>query len=84
MCESGKTVLFGQILQAGVIETFTTISENLGEFKGPKNASVRLVDIPGQERLRLRVFDQYKATTKGIIYIIDSVTVQKDIRDVTE
>lgn len=84
LCESGKTLLFGQILEAGVVETFTSIAENIAEYKGLTNASVRLVDIPGHERLRLRFYDQYKATAKGIVYVIDSVTVQKDIRDVTE
>lgn len=83
LCESGKTVLFGQIVGSTLTETFTSIAENVAEHKG-ENSSVRIVDIPGHERLRLRFYDQYKNTAKAIIYVIDSVTVQKDIRDVAE
>lgn len=83
LCESGKTVLFGQILQAQVVETFTSIAENVAEYEGD-NVRARIVDIPGHERLRSRFFDQYKITSKGIVYVVDSVTVQKDIRDVAE
>lgn len=46
--------------------------------------SLRIVDIPGQERLRNKFFDQYKNSAKAIIYVVDSVTIQKDIRDVAE
>jgi len=83
LCESGKTVLFGQIVGSALTETFTSIAENVADHKG-ENSSVRIVDIPGHERLRLRFYDQYKNTAKAIIYVIDSVTVQKDIRDVAD
>lgn len=42
------------------------------------------MDIPGNERLRGKFIDQYKYLAKGLIFVIDSVTIQKDIRDVTE
>jgi len=45
---------------------------------------LRIVDIPGHERLRGKFFDEYKQAAKGIVYIIDSVTAQKDIQDVAE
>lgn len=85
LCESGKTVLFSQLLANESRETFTSIAENLGNYRNEESGrSVRVVDIPGHERLRLRFFDQYKNTAKGIIFLIDSTTVQKDIRDVAE
>lgn len=66
-------------------ETFTSIAENIGEYAIEGSGAVlRVIDIPGHERLRGRFFDQYKATTKGLIFVIDSVTVQKDVRDVAE
>lgn len=71
------------MVHAIVTETFTSIAENVAEYKSD-NVNARLVDIPGHERLRLRFFDQYKITSKGIVYVVDSVTVQKDIRDVAE
>lgn len=45
---------------------------------------VRIVDIPGHERLRNKFFEQFKSATRAIVYVIDSVTLQKDIRDVAE
>lgn len=66
-------------------ETFTSIAENIGEYVVEGSGAVlRVIDIPGHERLRGRFFDQYKSTAKGIIFTVDSVTVQKDIRDVAE
>lgn len=85
LCESGKTVIFSQLLHNEARETFTSITENVGEYTMEENGAVlRVIDSPGHERLRGRFFDQYKATVKGIIFVIDSVTVQKDVRDVAE
>lgn len=44
----------------------------------------RLVDIPGHERLRGKFVDEYKGQARGVVYVVDSSTVQKDIRDVAE
>lgn len=46
--------------------------------------SVKVVDIPGHERLRYKYFDKYKNSAKGLVYVIDSANIQKDIRDVAE
>lgn len=58
------------------------MKENVEEYITSK--SLRLVDLPGQERLRNKFFDQYKNSAKAIVYVIDSVTIQKEIRDVAE
>lgn len=85
LCESGKTLLFSQLLFEESRETFTSICENEGEYSVEGNSEpTPVVDIPGNERLRNKFLDQYKSSAKGIIYVIDSVTVQKDIRDVAE
>lgn len=77
--------MFSQLLHNVVSETFTSIAENIGDYVNKDSgAAVRVLDIPGHERLRGRFFDQYKTSTKGIVFVIDSVTVQKDIRDVAE
>lgn len=47
-------------------------------------ASVRIVDIPGHERLRGKFFDDYKSSTRGLVFVLDSTTVHKDVRDVAE
>lgn len=85
LCESGKTLIFTQLLHKEVRETFTSIAENIGEYAIEGSGAVlRVIDIPGHERLRGRFFDQYKTTAKGLIFVVDSVTVQKDVRDVAE
>lgn len=84
LCESGKTLLFSQLLHSIVSETFTSIAENIGNYELKNGLNLRVVDIPGHERLRDRFFDQYKKTAKGILFLIDSITIQKDIRDVAE
>lgn len=42
------------------------------------------MDIPGHERLRDKFFEQYKGIAKGVVFVVDSVTLQQDIRDVAE
>lgn len=85
LCESGKTLLFSQLLYEELRETFTSISENVDDYSMEGSTkSIQVVDIPGHERLRTKFLDQYKKSAKGIIYVIDSVNVQKDIRDVAE
>lgn len=49
-------------------------------FKG----FLRVVDIPGHERVRQKFFDDYKSICKAVMFVIDSVTLQKEIRDVAE
>lgn len=85
LCESGKTAIFSQLLHNQIRETFTSIAENIGDYTFADNGAVlRVIDIPGHERLRSRFYDQYKKSAKGIVFVVDSVTVQKDIRDVAE
>lgn len=46
--------------------------------------TLRIVDLPGHERLRVQFLDQFKYSTKAVGFVIDSVLVQKEIRDVAE
>lgn len=84
LVDSGKTILFSQLLYGELRETFTSISENDDDYTNENGKTVRVVDIPGNERLRGRFFDQFKANAKAIVFVIDSVALQKDIRDVAE
>uniref|UniRef100_A0A182Y1E8 Signal recognition particle receptor subunit beta n=1 Tax=Anopheles stephensi TaxID=30069 RepID=A0A182Y1E8_ANOST len=84
LCDSGKTFLFTHLCLGGGRETFTSIKENVGSFKTEKGRELKMVDVPGHERLRGKFFDEYKNIAKAIVYMIDSVTVQKDIRDVAD
>ncbi|KAM7357098.1 signal recognition particle receptor beta [Cochliomyia hominivorax] len=81
--EAGKSSIFMRVLHNKFPETFTSIKENVGDYK-IGGLTGRLVDIPGHYRVRDKCFDEYKKTAKGIIFVLDSVTVQKDIRDVAD
>lgn len=83
LCDSGKTFVFSQLLYAKARETYTSISENIGEYHCGKG-TVRVIDIPGNERLRAKFFGKYKNSAKGIVYVVDSVTLQKDIKDAAD
>lgn len=83
LSESGKTYLFSQLLFAEHKETFSSIATNVAEYNSDQGP-IRFVDIPGNERLRYKFFDDFKYMARGIIFVIDSVTFQKDVRDVAE
>lgn len=83
LCDSGKTLLYSLILNGNEVETFTSLKVNFG-FLTLQSGLVRLVDLPGHERLRLRLLETYRNTTKALVYVIDSSTVQKEIKDVAE
>jgi signal recognition particle receptor subunit beta len=52
------------------------------EVEGKSN--LHLVDIPGHERIRGSIVDQFSGSARGIVYMVDSNTVSKQIRDVAE
>ncbi|KAF5306996.1 hypothetical protein FQR65_LT07219 [Abscondita terminalis] len=83
LCDSGKTLIFAQLVHGKYVNTQTSMKENLGDYL-IKNGTLRLIDIPGHERLRDRYLDQYKSVARGIMYVVDSVTLQKDIKDAAE
>jgi signal recognition particle receptor subunit beta len=83
LCDSGKTLLYSLVVNGKQTETFTSLKENVSLIT-VKDKAFRLVDLPGHERLRLRMLDTYKNTTKALVYVIDSCSVQKEIKDVAE
>ncbi|XP_029035704.2 signal recognition particle receptor subunit beta [Osmia bicornis bicornis] len=83
LSDAGKTLIYARLLCSKFIKTHTSVKENTGDII-INNHSLKIVDIPGHERLRYKYFDQFKLSAKGLVYVIDSVTFQKDIRDVAE
>jgi len=83
-CDSGKTTLFGQLLQGKPVETYTSMKENSGVLTVAGKRPVNLVDVPGHERIRDSVLDQCAASARGIVFVVDSGTISKQIRDTTE
>ncbi|XP_018371600.1 PREDICTED: signal recognition particle receptor subunit beta [Trachymyrmex cornetzi] len=86
LSDSGKTLIYARLSCTQFVKTYTSVKENIADIKINKSyyRFLRIVDIPGDERLRGKYFDKYKLSVKGLVYIIDAVTIQKEIRDVAE
>ncbi|XP_069359411.1 signal recognition particle receptor subunit beta [Maniola hyperantus] len=84
LSDAGKTSLFVRLAYSEFRQTFTSMKENIEDYDTSNNKTLRIVDLPGQERLRNKFFDQYKHSAKAIVYVVDSVSIQKEIRDVAE
>lgn len=72
------------LISGNAVDTFTSLKENFGLKQLLNSKAIRIVDIPGHERLRLKFLDQYKYSGKALAFIIDSSTISKEIRDVAE
>lgn len=94
--DSGKTLLFCQLLRQNTYETFTSMKENEGKysiFKKDKNHNSKeemtvkkmvICDIPGNDRIRYSALEKRKEKAKAIIYVIDSSTIKQKLRDSAE
>jgi len=84
-CDSGKTTLLSQLVSSKPVETYTSMQENRHMFTPVPGATpLFLVDIPGHERIRGGVVDKWAAGARGIVFVVDSSTVTRQVRDVTE
>ncbi|XP_044287074.1 signal recognition particle receptor subunit beta [Varanus komodoensis] len=86
LCESGKTLLFVRLLTGNFQSTQTSITDNsaLYRVKNDKNTHITLTDLPGHESLRLQFLDRFKAAARAIVFVVDSVTFQREMKDVAE
>ena len=69
-----KYKLFDHVVNALMVKKFPWFLQK----------SIDLVDIPGSERIRNLNLDPYRANIRGIVFFVDSLTIQKEIRDVAE
>ncbi|KAK3863902.1 hypothetical protein Pcinc_030369 [Petrolisthes cinctipes] len=83
LCESGKTQLFSQLCHDTDVISVTSIKESSAQYTVGKK-SLTVYDIPGHERIRYTLFDKVKKLARGIIFVVDSSSIQKDVRDVAE
>nr|CAG4635026.1 EOG090X0C7N [Alona affinis] len=84
LCESGKTLIFSQLIYRKAVESFTSMKENVAVRDIAGKGPLTIVDIPGHERVRQRFLDTYKVSARGIVFVLDSFSLSKDIRDVAE
>uniref|UniRef100_A0A7E4W0S2 Signal recognition particle receptor subunit beta n=1 Tax=Panagrellus redivivus TaxID=6233 RepID=A0A7E4W0S2_PANRE len=90
LSDSGKTLIFTKLISDEFeLQTYTSLKENVyDKFLSPNGTALRIVDYPGAERLRQGLFDTWLSkevnTIRGIIFVIDSATFNKKVRDVAE
>ncbi|XP_052759971.1 signal recognition particle receptor subunit beta-like [Mya arenaria] len=84
-CDAGKTLLYTQLIYKKHNQTFSSISPNSGNYTVAESGkTLRLVDLPGHERIRQQMLDGHKDLARGVIFVIDSSSVQKEIKDIAE
>ncbi|XP_065352005.1 signal recognition particle receptor subunit beta [Cloeon dipterum] len=81
--DSGKTLMFSQIVYNEFVDTFTSMKENIGDFTASKSV-LKIIDIPGHERVRAKFFDEHKRNARGIAFLVDASNLQSNIRDAAE
>lgn len=78
---SGKTALFTRIIFNKPKKCVTSLKENEAYIK---EFNLRLIDIPGNERLRGRYWDQYRSEARHVVFVLDSGSFEEKLRDLSE
>merc|ERR1712227_1061 len=84
LCDSGKTLLFSRLVHKKFANTFTSIKENIGTYKPSAKKPVKIVDLPGHERVRDAFLDQHTGAARALIFVVDSSNLQKEVKDVAD
>ncbi|CBY30406.1 unnamed protein product [Oikopleura dioica] len=82
---AGKTTMVSKLLkQEKDFLTATSIVPNVASYKLEDSKKIQLIDIPGADRLRFNAIQKFKSSVCGIILVINSEKIQKEVRDVAE
>ncbi|XP_063264779.1 ovotransferrin-like [Prinia subflava] len=86
LCDAGKTLLFARLLSGRYRHTQTSITDSSAVYRlsQDKSTSVTLIDLPGHESLRLQFLERFKAAARAIVFVVDSVAFQREVKDVAE
>ncbi|XP_018025209.1 signal recognition particle receptor subunit beta-like [Hyalella azteca] len=82
-CEAGKTALLYTLTRGQTPITVTSFKDN-EDLYNTGNKSVRVVDVPGHERVRSNAFDKHKSDARAIVFLLDSTSLGSQIKDVAE
>lgn len=78
---SGKTALFTKLVFNKQKKSFSSLRENEAHNK---ELNLRIIDIPGSERLRNHYWERFRSQARHVIVVIDSVDFESKIRDISE
>ena len=87
---AGKTLLFTRLTMGMAKRTITSMATNHGSMllanlsSDRPSKTIRILDIPGNLRIRQRDFDANKASAKAIVFVIDSTTINDESKDVAD
>lgn len=86
LCDAGKTLLFARLLTGRYRDTQTSITDSSAVYRvsNDKGTNVTLIDLPGHESLRLQFLERFKAAARAIVFVVDSVAFQREVKDVAE
>ncbi|NWU93981.1 SRPRB protein, partial [Upupa epops] len=86
LCDAGKTLLFARLLTGKYRDTQTSITDTSAVYRAnnDKSTNVTLIDLPGHESLRLQFLERFKAAARAIVFVVDSVAFQREVKDVAE
>lgn len=79
--DSGKTTLFTKIIFNESKKSVTSLKENEAVIE---EMNIKLIDLPGADRLRGRFWEQFRSRARHIIFVVDSTTLETKMRDVSE
>ena len=81
LSDSGKTAIFSKIIFNKPKKSVTSLKENEAIIE---ELNLKLIDLPGADRLRGRFWEQYRAKARHVVFILDSTTVENKLRDISE
>jgi len=85
VCDSGKTTILSQLVSGRSVQTYTSMQHNKFSYTPDSSKpGIELVDVPGSERVRGQVVDMFSSSVRALVFVVDSNTVTKQIRDVAE
>ena len=70
-CDSGKTTLLSQLVVGKPVKTYTSMVHNVFPWEVQGKPSLNLVDVPGHERIRGGVVEQFSRSARGIVHMVD-------------
>ncbi|XP_015791177.1 signal recognition particle receptor subunit beta [Tetranychus urticae] len=83
LSDSGKTVLFSQLVSGKAVSTFTSMKQNECHLNLERR-SVVMIDIPGFDRLRDKYWNDLKKGVRAIVFVVDSYQITSNIKDVAD
>jgi signal recognition particle receptor subunit beta len=81
LSNAGKTAIFSKLVFNKPKKSVQSLKENEAHMK---DFDLKLIDLPGADRLRPKYWDQYRQSVKQIIFVVDSTTVEISLSNCAE